>query len=242
MRVLWLLLLVGSAWGAEPASIVDRLGDDDFEIREAASAALARYPAEWARTFMLLAAQQDDPEVSYRLRLAAKAIFINTTVVKSVEWRTLHGCFPFGGDPTNVFQIEELGSDQSPNRRCTYVSTVYLVLWVDDSVKDKVHSRDVITSFSDGVYGSDIKVAAEDEYTLHIQRYKDPESVAKDTTYVDVANTAYDPVEVRVKAIWKDPRLVSWLDEDKLINTQWEAFRNRLEEEAQTTPDAAARH
>lgn len=240
--LLWLLVLAGSAWGADPGNILDKLGDEDFEVREAASAKLATYPAEWVKTFMLLAVQQDDPEVAYRLKLAAKQVYINTVITKSKEWRTLHGCFPFGGDHTNVFQVEERGADQNPSRVTTYITSGYLVLWVDDSVKPWIHSRDFIMECSDGVYWSDIKVAAGDTYTLSLRRYKDPESVAKDCTYVDDANKDFETVEVKVTAVWKDPRLVPWMEEDKIISSQWAAFRNRLEEEEQTTPDAAARH
>lgn len=241
--LLCLILLAGSVEGAEPDSIIAQFDNDDFDIREAASEALGRYPLDWAKRFMAMSAKEDNPEIAYRLRLAARQIFFNQVTAKSREWRTLHGCLPFGGDHTNIFKVEDHdGANGTPNRVCTFVDSGYLVLWVDDSVKDKIHSRDLVMSCTEGVYWGDIKVEAEKEYTLSLRRYKEPESVARDTTYVDVGNTDYTVVEVKVTAVWKDPRTVTWMDEESIIQAKWKQYCLELEEEEQKPPEAAAQH
>lgn len=237
------LVLAGSAWGTETDDIIARFDDEDFDVREAATAALSHYSLEWAKTFLARAAKEETPEIAYRLRLAAKQIYFNESISKSREWLTLHGCLPFGGDPTNLYNIEDRDASQGgPNRVTTYVDCGYLVLWIDDSAKDQIKSRDLVMTCTEGLSWGDIKVEAGKEYQLSLRRYKDPESVGKDASYIDNGNKDFDTKEVTVKAIWKDPRQVPWMDEDAIIQSQWRKFCARLEEEEQNPPEAAAKH
>jgi hypothetical protein len=100
MRVILLFVLCASCAASE-VELIPKLADDDFDERERVTEALSTYPAEYAKKFIIQSYSEPEPEIAWRLRVAAKHIFERKILTQDDRWKRLHGWL--GIETTNVY-------------------------------------------------------------------------------------------------------------------------------------------
>lgn len=227
---------MASAAASEMDDLVGKLASEDFDTREQATSKLAAYPEEYAKKFLDMSHKAEDPEVAYRLRVAAKAVYTNRVVVKSNEFRYIHGEIGIIGQYMNIYDVDTYMRDGEVAQRFVCSGAGYFVNIINDGAKEKIHDRDVIMSMKgiDGTWVSiyDMQVMADAEYDFTLRRYKDPESVGNNSQgYIDNTNKDFEEITVRVKAGWKEDKFVDHVKEFTLIERSWNAFWTAYEKD-----------
>lgn len=222
MKTLAILLcfVTGMALGSEMDDLVVQLGNDDFEIREKATAKLSDYPEEFVKKFLDMAQKENDPEIRYRLHVVAKHVFIRKVVSQSDDWLFLHGTLGIEITRQNICKIE---IDPNTNvRQWVNYETVFIIDFCkDEIVGDNIKQWDRIMSIED-VTLDQIKVKPGKEYKITLRRYKNVEKIQN--AQMDLEDKEYEEKEVKIKAVEKEAKFVDPADEFRISETQWLAY------------------
>lgn len=92
-------LLMPACLAFDLNSAIHQLGDEDFEVRQAATTAIAKgWHRDSIETLLTLAEKADDPEVASRLRQACRLIYDREVTSMTDRWLELHGKLPFSAE------------------------------------------------------------------------------------------------------------------------------------------------
>lgn len=196
---------------------------EDFDVREQATFKLGQFPAEYVEKFLTMAETEQNPEVGYRLKYAARLIFEKKIGSKDDRWRYFHGTLELTGQLVWVTKETHLDADfPYYHTECEVLGM--LVSWVNDvdgPGKDKIRQSDLILSI-EGSSLNPINVKADGEYVVHIRRYKSLKYI-EDHNTIDPNATEkdYDEFTVTVTASWLDRRFINEYAEQDLMTKLW---------------------
>lgn len=229
--ILILLFCFSMAKAEDLSAVVDKLGDDDFEIRQQATEALSKYPLAHADYFLDLSKtfKDTDPEIAYRLELVAKTIFYRTEFEANTDIRKLRATLEIQFDPFYVNTKDQTILDLLQNNwpRCLVIK---FVDWFGVS-KDKLKCWDIITlidgklyeqmpNFGYGIFEIDKEVE------LTVIRFKDTEKIEK-RGYIVLDEDEHEIVKVKVTPIvQKDIRLIDMERVNKILDSGWQQYYN----------------
>lgn len=239
MRLLALLLLAicCSAFAEDDTdNLIKQLGDNEFDLREKATAKLSQYPEEYIEKFLNLAKDSTDPEIAYRLHLAAESVFIQKVLPKTDDWRKLYGSLGLEIFYATVYN-KRYSAETPGEPGHMYYEYDRAVLGVscvdpDSSCKGKINDFDVIVAidelnlldFYNGCYAvTPNTVIADKEYTVTLRRYKDTSSI-HDNRQIPGNEVESEALTVKVKAGWKDEQFVDQNKKEEIIKRHWRNY------------------
>lgn len=192
LLLLFSLFLFSNAWSGESLeSVIQRLEDADFEIREEASRKLVSdFPAENVKVYLDLAIEMSGkPETATRLKLAAHALFLKKAILQDERYQRLCGDLGFSYSRFYAGYSEQRWGD-GPDERDYYPEGSCIGIKVDftfaDTNADKILRRhDVITKingkkvdeFLDAPLTEYGLVIPGEKYELEVRRCKDIDKV-----------------------------------------------------------------
>lgn len=207
--------------GAELDDLVKLLTSEDFDVRQTATEKLGNFPPEYAKTYLQMSVKEKDPEVRYRLRLAAEMVYLNKHLDKNAEWRKLNGTMPFNG----ARWYSQTGNTTLYGMVHEYVCKGFVVTYVDETADKILKPGDVITE-CDKVKPDDLPCGiAEEEYELSIRRYTDQTVVDEVITkHAPPEEGAHTEIKIKVKGVWKPEYERSAKQQFELYDRLWKAF------------------
>jgi hypothetical protein len=216
--------------------VIQRLTDDDFEVREAASRELESFPKEFAARFLnLSSAANTDQEAGERLVAAARYIFEHQIATADERWRRLYG--HAGLSYERVYNEERY----QPTARLRSLIGL-AVSWVDERGPSagKLKRWDVITHI-DGVSvrerDIDTALLAAGEHELTLWRYRESDAIGT-RDFIDPYDTDFEVLKVKLIAGWKDAEQVSQSKRADLLARLWQDYRRERESDPRGTPVA----
>lgn len=235
MKTILCFAFIVLAFVAKGATIEEQLPDllvlcdnDDFDVREKAVTQLAQYPAEYVDKFLKMADDEKNPEVQYRLRMAARGIFDRRVGNKDDRWLLFHGTLCLSGELLWVTKEDWNADFPYYHRECSVLGL--LVSYVDDlygPCKDKIKQLDIITSI-DGSGINPINVKAGSDYVVHIRRYKDLKYLEEHNSInPDATDKDFDELTVTVTAAWQERRFLNENAEADLMDKLWFEYLDR---------------
>jgi hypothetical protein len=205
------------------------LGDDDYDVREAATDRLGNCPAGYARVLLKLSdAVNSDLEVKNRLKQSARMVFERKIGAKDDRWLALHGTL---GISYQAHYSAARNEETSREREAIGMA----VTWIENSgpSEQKLQVWDVITEV-DGVNAAnrdlDQMVKPGKEYELTVLRYEDTKSISE-RDYIDSADSNFKKLKIKVAAGWRKSDAVDQEFAKSLMESLWvdflEAFKSR---------------
>ena len=180
---------------SEPLEVlVERLGHEEFEVREDASGALVDdFPGDNVEKYLDLAERYKSRlEVSMRLRRAAKELFLRKVLPARAEYRRIMGVIGFSySTQYNGYTVYKEGVPREnkyyPNYKSKPMGIRVDSVWMCGPADGKLRKWDVIVrvdgkSYKDFISPALAKhgpVEAGREYELTIRRYKEIEKIEK---------------------------------------------------------------
>jgi len=212
--------------------LMEKLGNESFEVREDATSKLINYPLEYAGTFLDMAKEAKDPEVQYRLGVIAREIFFQRVVRTDRRWKVELGCFTFDYNPY-IFPRPKEGVFYNIRRFLGY-GVECLLVWKPGS---GIRKYDLIMKI-DGV---DIKgmelshvIEAGREYVLTIRRYTDEDLKKIEEDYsISADDKNYTEMDVKVVAGWKSVSQLTYDETEYCIQLEEMLWNGFLEQRKQ---------
>ena len=224
MKYLWILLFCTSACSTELIPLINQLGYEDFEVREAATAELAKLPKEYAYILRKLAEsyRKDDLEIAMRLEEASEKIFINEILYKNKRWRHLIGFIGIDSKLLYEWHYREEGDAQQTEEglRVTFVH------W-EGPAYEKLENEDVIIKINDKIvkkYVEDLQGSGFFEYDTTIKftvkRYKDKDRAFNE----DYTDNEFTLLDIKVPVIHGKPSQLNEYALQRAYKEIWAEF------------------
>jgi hypothetical protein len=230
MRCLLLLLLSLSTIAEEPCPLEKQIGEDDFEIREAATQKLSELPEDKLQWLIdRHMATLKNHEVSTRFYIAAEKVFYKTTLFKRVEYRAFRATI--GVDTVSCW-IKQISYSSPFSGIETKSNGMECVKFINDDspCKDFLKIGDIIESITkeDGTQAppNETNLLAGEEIEITIRRYAEPEKAFIDGDFgyrtFDEANMDFKTSKHKIVVAWS---LVYSKESDEEIRLrQWRIF------------------
>jgi hypothetical protein len=227
-----------------PDDLLLRLDHEEWSVRQAATEELAEYPLEWAGLLLKMAATEENAELQYRFRLAAKAIYYRRVVYMMTEYRR-----QFGTLDVNAAYVYRTESDTIVKKALRYMGFQrpigYMVTKITDNgvSSGKLLLGDVIVEIEGPNHnglGRFDDFVADSDYELTIRRYKNIEKLRQRGTFTD--EEEFMTVKVTIRAGWSDLDPGNNWDRPKYaraieIETEsWERFKKEHEVDPDVHP------
>lgn len=190
-----------------PQTLIDQLGNEDFDLRESATEALCRFPDSEANHFYILyqTYKTIDPEISERLLSICANLIFQRSYKENSNIKGLLGTIGVGYQKVYIGNRGEdylKKATEALDGQPLWVAMITQIdLWGPSN--EKLKDRDCILRVGDNTDRDLLPQFQPDkEYTFLVLRFKDSDAVVKNNCITDA--DAYDIVTVTVKAIKKD--------------------------------------
>lgn len=206
--------------------IIDKLGDNDFDVREDALEKLGSLSAKYSRAFLRRGEKlKDDPEIRERLFIAAKKIFESKIGGTDERWLQLWGTLGISYRLLYTYEYDD--NWQRPREPMGLIIT-----WVDkEGASDGPLNRwDLITEIDGVAVAKDIlseRVRAGAGYALTVKRYTHIDTIG-DTGYIDPTDNDFKVLQIKINAGWKAQSEVDQSVAYALMESMWKEFLRDL--------------
>jgi hypothetical protein len=207
--------LLCAALGAQDApqglsALMERLDDEDFNVREKASGELSDYPEEYVEKFLLMSREQaEHPEVWSRLKRAAKDVFHKTTILKDDYYLRMMG--DVGFSQAYFFRWATKDDTWSTVKKFLgmYEPVGFVIRGVNPAgpAAGKLQDGDIVMKVDgrkpwEKYDNPGIWVLAGKPVTLTVRRYAQPKDAISNG--IEEGNRDYVQFEVVIVGGWKD--------------------------------------
>lgn len=220
--------------------VLKSLNSPDYEERERASKVLEAMPGEWAGRLYRMSRQETRLEVSARLALAARRVFMEKVLTQDERFLRLFGIMGFGVETQwSEYYIDKDthdGTDEDPYRWYPTSESVAVgervkYVWPDDRLDDKLLRWDVIVEVDGKSWEEFFKHPLAEqygttkpnrEYELTVRRYRNRDEIARRGEIIQTDE--YDLVKVKIWSTSKNSFEVDSEAVQKLQEQAWAAF------------------
>ncbi len=210
-----IILFFTSSCFALDEQLIDKLDNEDFDVRRTAVIELIKNStSDDVEAYLKRSSVEDRPEVAYRLRIVAVAVFTRDVTLNSQAWLKLHGTLPFIGQQGTYWVLETKGQIQA---QVNYDH--FIISWTGEP---QFLSWDVIVCI-DGKTVKDWSQTSFAEgqiYQLTVHRYHSTAKLEQGFSPSQDKDD-YDEVVLPIKAVAKDQRLINPKDEESIIRDGW---------------------
>lgn len=230
MKILVLLVLLAfNAVAQEPLAPIERLEDDDFDVREKATQELSSLPVEYCQKLIDISKSNAPLETKVRTLIAAKNIFMSKVVTKMEPWLQMHAEIGLYYQATDENRLKIYNRVTTPEENREYNEAPYQSVmlveetFVNADADDKLKHGDVIIAINGDTPIKMAKYIVPDtDYKFVIMRPKNP---SRDQDVSGVYPDDYTKMEVTVRSMWKAPGTLNNKAISAYEQNAWEDFQ-----------------
>lgn len=228
-KVLALLLLCGSISAATLEEDVWKLADENYDVREAATAKLIDYPLEYVNIFLAMSVGvKVDPEVQWRLRTAARLCYHKHVTMKSRDFLREIAELDFEAY-LRYLNIEEVRREiTDPNTGQIHVVIDHVqtgpVAWVVTAAwgENGLKFNDCIMKVNGEDHNTHQGWMAGKTYELQVRRFKIPEDSDLPS---DTSDLEFEDLKVTYTVGTKDKSFWNWDRLDIILDSAWARYK-----------------